>query len=305
MKFVDKVYIISMHKHGIRRKNLYNDLQSAGFPEDRLEWIVGIEGSMLNVDELLEEGTISNKFIDKNGALTKSIYGCALSHRKAYKKFLETDDTIKTALILEDDAALTHTALRSLLNGSKGYDMLVDDVESINWGVIMVGGIFKKIDSKPCCDAFVLNHMDRYPLGYAAHSYIINKPSAQKLIENNTPIQFAADCNIHCSDIELYCTPVSHFGQKTGRYFRWDTINQMLQFEQHILYELDEFGSEFLSTTTFGDDYGTTNTKTNIRTSQISEDIDIEKVTFEPFMNSYGDVIKDWATIHLKTKKDE
>ena len=32
---------------------------------------------------------------------------------------------------------------------------------------------------------------------------------------------------------------------------------------------------------------------------------DIEKVTFEPFMNSYGDVIKNWATIYLRIKDYE
>ena len=133
--------------------------------------------------------------------------------------------------------------------------MLVDDVEKINWGVIQVGSYTQKIEGKECCDAFVLNHMERYPSGYAAHSYIINKPSAQKLIDNNTPNQFAADVNIHCSDIELYCTPISHFGQKTGDYFRWDTAKMVMQFEEHVLFEMGKHGNEFLSHTTHGDDY--------------------------------------------------
>ena len=151
MKFVDRVYIISMHKHGIRRQNLYNDLLSAGFSNDKIEWVQAIDGNELDIDELLDENKISHKFIDPNGALTKSIYGCALSHQLAYEKFLKTDDTIKTALILEDDAALTHTALRSLISGSgKGYDMLVDDVETINWGVIQVGSWSQKIEGKEC-----------------------------------------------------------------------------------------------------------------------------------------------------------
>jgi len=255
MKFVDKVYIISMHKHGIRRQNLYNDLLSAGFSNDKIEWIHAIDGSELDIDDLLDKNEISHKFVDPNGVLTKSIYGCAFSHQKVYQKFLKTDDTIKTALILEDDAALTHTALRSFINGSgKGYDMLVDDVETVDWGVIQVGSYSQKIEGKECCDAFVLNHMERYPLGFAAHSYIINKPSAQKLIDNNTPIQYAADVNISCSDIELYCTPISHFGQKMGNYFRWDTNKMMLQFEEHILFEIEKYGNQFLSHTTHGDD---------------------------------------------------
>jgi GR25 family glycosyltransferase involved in LPS biosynthesis len=305
MKFVDRVYIISMHKNGIRRQNLYNDLLSAGFGNDKIEWVHAIDGSQLDIDELLDENKVSFKFIDPNGALTKSIYGCALSHQLAYEKFLKTDDTIKTALILEDDAALTHTALRNLISGSRGYGMLVDDVEKINWGVIQVGSWSQKIEGKECCDAFVLNHMERYPSGYAAHSYIINKPSAQKLIDNNKPIQYAADVNIHCSDIELYSTPISHFGQKTGDYFRWDTAKMTLQFEEHILFEMEKHGNEFLSHTTHGDDYYTEDGCRNIKTASITSEFDIEKITFEPFMNSYGDVIKNWATIYLRTKDYE
>lgn len=306
MKFVDKVYIISMHKHGIRRQNLYNDLLSAGFQYDKIEWINAIDGNELDIDELLDENKVSHKFIDPNGALTKSIYGCALSHQLAYEMFLKSEDTIKTALVLEDDAALTHTALRTLIkDSSKGYDMLVDDVEKINWGVIQIGGPFKKMEGRPACDGFVLNHMDRYPSGFAAHSYIINKPSAQKLIDNNTPIQFAADVNIHCSDVELYSTPISHFGQKTGDYFRWDTAEMMLQFEEHILFNMGKHGTEFLSHTTHGDDYYDEDGCRNIKTTSITSEFDIEKVTFEPFMNSYGDVIKNWATIYLKLKDYE
>lgn len=299
MKFVDKIYIISMHKHGIRRQNLYNDLLSAGFANDKIEWVQAIDGSKLDIDELLDENKISHKFIDPNGTLTKSIYGCALSHQKAYERFLKTDDSVKTALILEDDAGITNVGLRTLMEGSKGYEMLVNDVENIDWGIIMAGHFDKDIKGTECDEALVLQHMNRYPIGWAAHSYIINKESVQKLIDNNTPIQFAADVNLHCSDVEIYSTPVSHFGQRMGSYFRWETQKMGLQYETHILYELEEFGNQYLSSTTYGD-YEVNHPKN----ATISSKLDVEKVTFEPFMNSYGDVIKNWATIYLKIENE-
>lgn len=304
MKFVDKIYIISMHKHGIRRKNVYDDLLSAGYPHNKIEWVDAIDGSKLDIDELLDENKISHKFVDPNGALTKSIYGCALSHQKVYERFLKTDDSIKTALILEDDAHITNVGLRTLVKGSKGYEMLADDVENIDWGIIMVGHIDKDIKGTQCDEALVLQHMDRYPIGYAAHSYIINKESAQKLIDNNSPIEFAADINLHCSDVEIYSTPVSHFGQKTGRYFRWETQKMMLQHEEYILYELQDFGNEYLSYTTFGDNF-TEGAVRYLKTASISSKIDVEKVTYETFTNSYGDSIENWGTIYLRTKDYE
>ena len=202
-------------------------------------------------------------------------------------------------MILEDDAGITNVGLRTLMGDSKGYKMLVDDVENIDWGIIMVGHIDKDIEGTQCDEALVLKHMNRYPIGYAAHSYIINKESAQKLIDNNSPIKFAADVNLHCSDVEIYSTPVSHFGQKTGRYFRWETQRMMLQHEEYILYELQDFGNEYFSSTTFGDNF-TEGTLRYLKTASISSKIDVEKVTYEPFTNSYGDLIENWGTIYLK-----
>ena len=62
MKFVDRVYIISMHKNGIRRQNLYNDLLSAGFGNDKIEWVHAIDGSQLDIDELLDENKVPRPF---------------------------------------------------------------------------------------------------------------------------------------------------------------------------------------------------------------------------------------------------
>ena len=81
----------------------------------------------------LRDNKISKTFRDPAGALTKSIYGCALSHKLAYEDFLKTDDSVKTALILEDDAALTHTGLRIMLPNSDGYAKLEDDIETIDF----------------------------------------------------------------------------------------------------------------------------------------------------------------------------
>ena len=53
------------------------------------------------------------------------------------------------------------------------------------------------------------------------------------------------------------------------------------------------------------DDYYDEEGCRNIKTTSITSEFDIEKVTFEPFMNSYGDVIKNWATIYLRTKDYE
>ena len=69
MKFVDKIYIISMHRHGIRRKNVYDDLLSAGYPHKKIEWVDAIDGSKLDIDELLDENK-KRKNIEKKYLIT-------------------------------------------------------------------------------------------------------------------------------------------------------------------------------------------------------------------------------------------
>ena len=93
MKFIDKIYIISLERHKIRKQIIFNDLDSAGFDTSKIEWINAINGNDLDIDKSIKDGIINPSFKDPGGILTKSIYGCALSHKMAYEKFLETYST--------------------------------------------------------------------------------------------------------------------------------------------------------------------------------------------------------------------
>ena len=303
MKWVDKIYIISLNNTSFRRDNIWNDLLSAGFDSKKIEWVDAINGNDLDIHKLLDDSVIDSKFRDPNGLLTKSIYGCSLSHQKVYQRFLETDENIKTALVLEDDASLTHTALRTLITGSPAYDFLVEDVTNIDWGVIQIGGVDKHMEyvEDDTLNTKIIKKA-KFPInGWAAHSYIINKVGAKKLIESNTPIQYAADTNIHLSDVNLFTTVVSYFLQKVGKYDSWLVRHIENKVNRYVLYELDEYGLEFQSKTFNGDlikkeqhitapMYGMT----------VSKSIKPKLINFETFEASNGDLIEDWTTIYLK-----
>ena len=306
MKWIDKIYIISLPDAKLRKKNIWNDLLSAGFDRNKIEWIDAINGNDLDINDCLKNNIISDKFRDPNGILTKSIYGCALSHQKAYKRFLETSDNVETALILEDDASLTHTALRTLISGSPAYDMLVNDKNNVNWGVIQLGQVFKNIDyiEDNTIRTMVLNRMKLPKNHWAAHSYIINKKSVHKLIENNTPIQYAADTNINLSDIEVYCTPVSYFLQKIGKHHAWLAHHLHQKFLRYVVYDVDEYNLEYQSKTFYGDLIENEEhlSSPNYETS-VSKVLNIKKIEFEPFKANNGDTIEEWATMYLKTNQ--
>ena len=81
MNWIDKIYIISLESHKRRRETLYMDLHSAGFDTNKIEFIHAINGKDLDINQSVKDGIIDDTFLDPFGLLTKSIYGCALSHQ--------------------------------------------------------------------------------------------------------------------------------------------------------------------------------------------------------------------------------
>jgi GR25 family glycosyltransferase involved in LPS biosynthesis len=175
MKWIDKIYIISLPDATERQDFIWNDLLSAGFDASKIEFIEAVNGNDLDINECLQDGTISPKYRDPNGVLTKSIYGCALSHLNIYKDFLQTPD-IETALILEDDANLTHTALRTLITDSPAYNHFIEDIKKIDWDVIQLGQVSKFLNQIPdeSIDTKILKKMEMPTIEWAAHSYNVS-----------------------------------------------------------------------------------------------------------------------------------
>jgi GR25 family glycosyltransferase involved in LPS biosynthesis len=302
MKWIDKIYIISLPDALKRQDFIWNDLLSAGFDASKIEFIEAVNGNDLDINECLQDGTISPKYRDPNGVLTKSIYGCALSHLNIYKDFQQTSD-VETALILEDDANLTHTALRTLITDSSAYNYFIEDSKKVDWDVIQLGQVSKFMNQIPddSIDTKILKKMEMPTIEWAAHSYIINKKGATKLIENNTPIQYAADVNIHTSNSEVYCPSVSYFLQRVGHHHRWMQQHLMNKFNRYILHDVDEFDLDYQSKTFYGDlIQKEEHLEKPIFEIALSRAIDAKKITFESFEIANGDTIEDWVTIHLK-----
>ena len=309
MKWVDRIYIISLERHETRRNTLFADLRTAGFDTSKVQWIKAIDGNTLPLDILLKNGTIHPTFKDPNGLLTKAIYGCAISHQLVYRDFLSHSD-IETALILEDDASLTNTGLRTLLPDSDAYKKFEEEKNTFDWDVIFVGGA-SKIMPYYGIQSYVMKPMVRYPEGFAAHSYIINKSGAEKLIKSNQSIQFAADVNIHCSGAKIYCTPISYFSQKVGELDRWMASEMHETYVSNVLNKYNGGGTDYLSSTTYGDVYNevdkndyTGGKGKSFKSLHVSRKVDVDYVDWKPFIAPNGDEIDGWTNIHLKIKND-
>ena len=301
MDFIDKIYIISLERHKNRSKTLEADLETAGFDKSKIEWITAIDGNELDITECLDNGIISDTFTDPYGNLSKGVYGCALSHQLAYKKFLETSSEIKNCLVLEDDACVSHTLLRIALPNSFGYKKLLEEMDTFDWDVILMGGQDKLLEYEKT-DSYVLKNPKKYPSEFAAHSYLITKKGAKALIKSNESIRFAADVNLHCSDVNLYCVPSSYFNQKLGDFPKWIVREIHNRVKGRVLFaSYGQSIDESVSATTFGD-YSEGELKGNPnKNAIISNKLEIISMDWKPFIAPNGDEIEGWGNIHLKT----
>ena len=134
MKYFDKIYIINLKKHTERRKRVAQELDSVGWWN--YEFIDAVAGSDLpSTSQMVKEGTIHNVFRDANGILTKNIFACSMSHRKAHQKFLK--DGHKTCLIVEDDVKFMPVALKMM--AACGMDQFHNELWTKDWECLILG----------------------------------------------------------------------------------------------------------------------------------------------------------------------
>ena len=102
----DKVYVISLPRRLDRRERVKRVLNGIDF-----EFVDSIDGYRdIDIKELIKNKELSTEFKDPVGLITKGIVGCALSHKKAWKKFI--DSKKDTAVFFEDDLMMTKDIFR-------------------------------------------------------------------------------------------------------------------------------------------------------------------------------------------------
>jgi GR25 family glycosyltransferase involved in LPS biosynthesis len=145
--------------------------------------IDGIRGSNLSDDEI-KSNINSNIFSLIN---PKSSIGCAMSHLKAWKQFMYNKNSNPFAMFLEDDAIIEPNFIDNLnlvLNNTP------EDFDILYLGCFFCDKKYNEI-SKYVSNVFgkykeevILNDYIKIPQFFlAAHSYILSKKGAAKLIE--------------------------------------------------------------------------------------------------------------------------
>lgn len=296
-----KIYIINLKRHAIRRKRIEAELKSVGY--FNFEFIDAVDGTTLtDTEDLINNGTLNPIWICPNGKLTTSIIACALSHQKAYKKMIK--DGHKSALILEDDAEFTKYGIKMILTGNVGN--YVGPLNSkFDWDVFVWGGASDNLYYRDV-GLHGIGEYKRYLPEWAASAYQITRKGAEKLIESNTPLRYAADVNLECADTKMYCLDHSLMVQTYGNFERpfaeklhGDATNYLAGLEEYlpstgmIRNDLDNL-EEAKNT-----ENSTIHYFSNHKKCEVTGDIDVNLIEWKDHTNEKGDTLKYWTYIHL------
>ena len=176
-----KVYIINLKQSRERKDSILKEIDRQNIKN--FEIIEAVDGNKLKKEEL-------NHFIFKNKKnynpwspkLTYSQIGCALSHIKIYKEFVNSN--YKYALILEDDAIF-------LDNFTTNLQKFILENLKFKKQILLLSELKEFL--KTPIDATEKYKVVRVTNAFFTHSYFINKEAARSLIEFNYPIKTWAD----------------------------------------------------------------------------------------------------------------
>ena len=228
-------YVISLKGREDRRKTFDDNWKSYDY-----EYVDAIDGDDLDIKKLIQDGVINDYFLSPGYFIgTRAVYGVALAQKKCWEKFLETDE--ERCLILEDDAINCST-------DEEIYDVINELDKIKDWEILCLGKSHHEIRGHPFQDDVKLLNKTVYGQSwFGAHAYIINRKSAQKLIDNFFPITFAVD--VYMEEILDNLTPeislirqISHLGyfketfikdsDTFGNYLEWGHNKHTLDIRQ-------------------------------------------------------------------------
>ncbi|WP_180177026.1 glycosyltransferase family 25 protein [Acinetobacter sp. YH12039] len=167
------IYCISLEKDTMRRENLKNF-----FPKNycNMKIINAINGKKITAEEFF---LYSNQFYKTHKKIiAPSEVGCTLSHIKAYKDFLETNE--EYCLVIEDDII--------------GNDDDISEIENIILsdrpeGIVLFGGqegvpkdYWKYVLAKKTKNLYLISNFSKKFL-FGAYCYVINRSVAEELVE--------------------------------------------------------------------------------------------------------------------------
>ena len=168
-----------------RRQAIQKEFAAQGIEEDNIHCVNAIHGNTINIANLQAQGMLENR------TLTRGQIGCYLSHVKAWEQF-DQDVTQNYAFVFEDDITfIVPDFLEQMVNiiqqleeNKVQFDVLY--LSRNYFGETFHPGFWTGPKVTP--NVYKPNHM-----GGGAHSYVLSKEGAKKLLILSKPIKIPLD----------------------------------------------------------------------------------------------------------------
>jgi glycosyl transferase, family 25 len=179
----DKVYVINLKRRQDRKTELIKT-----FPEVDFTFIEAIDGKDLHHTSLIKEKKLNTSFFDPHGMVTKGVFACALSHKKAWDQAIF--DGVENALFLEDDVVPNIDFIQNS-NLSLEYQNFHNEINQYDWDMIHLG---KKTRHQTGMNVGQYLTVPRFNSNHhGAHAYVVKKNTIKYLSDTYLPIKYAAD----------------------------------------------------------------------------------------------------------------
>ena len=179
----DKIYVINLLRRPDRKKKLLDNYPGVDFT-----FIEAVDSENIEIEELIENGKLNRQFLDPNGMITKGVFACALSHKKAWDQALK--DNVENALIFEDDIYFP----TELVNNGKfteKYQNIFNEINNIDFDLLFLG---KKTATQEGINVGKYLTVPRFNTNHhGAHAYVVTKDMLKELSDNYLPVKYAAD----------------------------------------------------------------------------------------------------------------
>lgn len=173
-----KSYVINLDRSKSRYEYVKPAVTALGFPVERVS---GIDGNLLSLEEMnLKVDWFAWKQIEGAPPLLGAV-GCALSHIKAWKTFLESD--AEYGIFFEDDVSFNSLELRQTIDQILQNNKLWDVVTLYTEGTPLT---LKKLNKD--------QKLVVYPRQVIfAVAYIMNRHAARQLLSKSMPLKMPID----------------------------------------------------------------------------------------------------------------
>lgn len=207
--FFDKIYVITLKRAGDRQEHIKKELQGLNYT-----FLYGADKKELDINQLINDKIYDPLLAQKKHARSRKLdpgeIGCSLSHVMVYQDIIANN--YKKALILEDDVVIDKSTI-SLFDSITGelpadWQLLYLGyaknenppanavIKKLFYHLLYTAGIKRKFSHTAINNLYprpYSAHLQKAGLHDCTHAYAITNDAAAILLQNQTPLVYAAD----------------------------------------------------------------------------------------------------------------